>query len=403
MPRIELAFVGSVMPDSPEFVSPVFSRAGVMYQHNLLAGLAASDLVPSLVLSYRQLAAFPRGRPLFVRGEAAALLPSVRVRLLPFINATPVKQVGLGALTFAELLRWCWAHREATRVIHVFNLTVPPGIFVLLAARLGGAIAVVSLNDINEPGETVPDTWLNRFDFWMQERLIPRFDAHVVVADAIAEAFLPGRDYVRVEGGVTSQMLDRGAANSARIERGVFKMVLAGTLNEANGVRLTLEAMARIEDPHVRLCIAGRGPLEAEIRAAAAVDPRIEFLGFLPLDGVLALYRDADLLLNVRLTRTLRTRYFFPSKLMEFLASGTPVLTTCPAHVRDEYRDLAYLLTLEEPQALADMVTGIVARSSDERTLRAERARSYMAEHKAWPVQGRKVADFIRGVVARMS
>ncbi len=52
----------------------------------------------------------------------------------------------------------------------------------------------------------------------------------------------------------------------------------------------------------------------------------------------------ADVLIDMRLTEALNTKYSFPSKLMEYLASGTPVITTCTGHVEEEFADIAYLL-----------------------------------------------------------
>ena len=76
---------------------------------------------------------------------------------------------------------------------------------------------------------------------------------------------------------------------------------------------------------------------------------------------MLDLYRSADVLINVRLTQTLNTKYFFPSKLMECLASGVPVISTCPGHVAEEFGRLAYLLREETPEALAAAIRRVAA------------------------------------------
>jgi glycosyltransferase involved in cell wall biosynthesis len=54
----------------------------------------------------------------------------------------------------------------------------------------------------------------------------------------------------------------------------------AGRLDETKGIRNLLQAFSRVRAP-ASLRIAGRGPLESEVRAAAARDSRIRYLGML--------------------------------------------------------------------------------------------------------------------------
>ena len=59
LPEIALAYVGSVVPDELEFHNAAFSRAGVMFQQNLLFGLKRVGLNPSQIFSIRQIQSFP--------------------------------------------------------------------------------------------------------------------------------------------------------------------------------------------------------------------------------------------------------------------------------------------------------------------------------------------------------
>jgi glycosyltransferase involved in cell wall biosynthesis len=183
-----------------------------------------------------------------------------------------------------------------------------------------------------------------------------------------------------------------------RAHRDSFVMVLAGSLTRTNGIEMALEAMTNITDHRVRLFVAGRGPLVDSVLAASRRDTRIKYVGFLSLQEVLKLYREADLLLNLRLTRALHTRYFFPSKLMELLASGTPVLSTCPAHVREEFSEIAYLLEEETSGTLASQICDIVKEIPSQRQARGQRAQALIREQKSWSVQGRRIANFIRRI-----
>jgi glycosyltransferase involved in cell wall biosynthesis len=399
---IALAYLGTVVPNEPEFQNAAFNPSGQMYQRELLRGLQAAGFPPSLILSVLPTPAYPQSSTLWVNGREACLPKAQRVTLMPFLNVTPLKQIGIGIVTLLRLLLWGWHTRHATaRVVYTYNLTVPPGLFTLLGARMVGAKSVVSLCDIDVPGETVPRGWLWRLDYWLQRKLIPRFDGHIVAADAMAQEFIPGRPYLRLEGGIRKEMLptnsDRFSKEPTRGEP--FVITAAGTLNNTNGLPILLKAFALLEGERYRLCIAGRGPLEQLVRESAEKDSRIEYLGFVQLEAVLELYRRSDVLINMRLTEDMNTKYFFPAKMMEYLASGTPVVTTCTGHTEEEFADFVFLLRDESPDGLAALIRYVAALNPSERKAAGEKAREYMALNKTWEVQATKILQFIRQAV----
>jgi glycosyltransferase involved in cell wall biosynthesis len=394
---VALACVGSVVPDDPISHNIAFIRAGQMFQQGLLLGFERTGLVPSLVLSVLPIQSFPEARRLWIRTERTRLSDKIIVDLLSFLNFTPLKQITIGMGVVIELLRWGWRLRHVPhRVVYTFNLSVPPGLFTLFGARLIGAKAVVSLNDINIPGHTIPSTLASRLDLWLHRWLIPRFDGHVAVADRIMRDFAPGRPYIRIEGGIWPQVLSQTDSALRRKKKdGSFVIVAAGSLDEANGILVLLEAFSVLEGEQYRLRIAGSGLLEHRVREAAAQDPRIEYVGYVSFEQVLDLYNSADVLINMRLTKAMNTKYFYPSKVMEYLASGVPVISTCTGHTEEEFGGFCYLLKDERPRGLADLIQYISSLDLCERVEMGRKARTYMAANKTWDAQGRKVVKFI--------
>ena len=57
-------------------------------------------------------------------------------------------------------------------------------------------------------------------------------------------------------------------------------------------------------------------------------DKRIHFGGVIPLSEVIEKEIQATILINPRPVDQEFTKYSFPSKIMEYMSSGTPVLTT---------------------------------------------------------------------------
>ena len=399
---VALAFVGAIVPEKPAFQTAAFSRAGQIYQREMLEGLRRAGLPASEIVSIIPIPSYSRSDRLWIGACREEIIEGAAVRLLPFLNVSPVKQAMIGFSTVIELARWGWRNRGVqNRVVFTYNLSVPPGFFTLIGAKLIGAKAVVALCDIDVPGQTVPFSLPWRLNYWMQRKLIPHFDGHVVAADAIADDFLANRQYVRVEGGIAEQRVSstRDPINPERPPNHSFRVAFAGRIDETNGIPALLQAFSLLEGDHYRLCVAGAGPLEQQVRDAASKDSRVEYMGLIALDQVFALYSSSDVLINMRITGHRNTRYFFPSKMIEYLASGTPVISTCTGHIEKEFGEFVYLLRDETPQGLASLIEKVAGTEPEARQQLGRTARKFMLRHKTWDAQTQKVSRYILDVV----
>jgi glycosyltransferase involved in cell wall biosynthesis len=393
-----LVFIGSLVPDQPDFQNPAFNRAGNMFQENLLLGLKKAGLPVSLILSQRALRVFPYSRKLWAKSDKAKSNNCLSIVLVPFLNLPLFRPITVGLAILINLVLWGWKHRSAVhRIVYTFNLSEPPGIFAFIGARLIGAKAIASVNDINIPGETVPSTFSRRLDFYLQKKLLPHFDGLVVVNKCIVEHFAPSTPFVRIEGGVNEAFFQHALSCHRRSNerRTQFIIVSAGTLYDINGISEILEAFSLLPSTDYRLRIAGSGPLSEKVKQAAKADPRIEYCGYLSLEEIIELYTSADVLINMRPTKRIKTDYFFPSKILEYLASGTPVITTCTGHIEEDYSDFVFLLKDESPQGLAQLMQVVAAMELNLRIQKGKAAQTYIRTHNTWEMQGCRVFKFI--------
>lgn len=395
---VRLFFIGSVLPDDPAFHTSAFSRAGNMCQHYLIHGLINAGIHIDKIISVYPIPTFPTTRKLFFRSRSIQFANNLSIKLIPFLNFTPIKQVCFGLAAFYEIIKWGMTiDKSSQRIVYTFNISVPPGIFVILASKLIGAKVVAMIYDINVPGETVPRSYTCLLDYWLHRKLLPKYDGLVVITDNIAKDFAPEVPFLRVEGGIKSDLVDQYSHfdSQTNCNKDYFTIVAAGGMEEANGVREILTAFSLLPGERYRIFIAGDGPLESEVRKAALSDSRINYLGFISFTEVLKLYAKADVLVNMRLTKRLNTQYFFPSKIMEYLTTGVPVISTCPGNMAEEYGHFAYLLHDETPESLADMIKYIESIPKPECRKRSLSARQYMVENKTWDAQSRRIADFL--------
>ncbi len=172
-------------------------------------------------------------------------------------------------------------------------------------------------------------------------------------------------------------------------------IMYSGTLHRKFGVMQLLEAFSMIEDPDLRLVICGIGDCQAEIVRAAERDSRIEFLGQQTREDVLRLQKQAAVLVNPRLNNEEFTKYSFPSKTMEYLASGVPVIAYRLDGVPAEYDDYLHYPADDTPAALAEKLEQICALSPEERREMGKIAREFVLNNKNAVNQTRKVLEFL--------
>lgn len=129
----------------------------------------------------------------------------------------------------------------------------------------------------------------------------------------------------------------------------------ASRLDGPKRIGLIIEAMRHV--PHdVHLKIVGTGPLEAELRALAGDDPRIEFLGFVNDEGLADLYADALAVPYVPYQED------FGLITIEAMRCAKPVLTTCDSGGPNEFvvDGETGFSVMPDPKALADKINYLV-------------------------------------------
>lgn len=106
-------------------------------------------------------------------------------------------------------------------------------------------------------------------------------------------------------------------------------IVYTGVLSYVTGVDMLINAFLKTNDESYRLMICGQGrELDSLIKAATDVDSRIICKGFLSTEEYIKVIEDADVLVNPRNMKFIQNQNNFPSKVLEYLSSGRPIVST---------------------------------------------------------------------------
>lgn len=99
-------------------------------------------------------------------------------------------------------------------------------------------------------------------------------------------------------------------------------------------------------------------------------------------DVVIQAELDADLLINPRPTHEEFTKYSFPSKNMEYMATGTPVLTTNLPGMPEEYKQYVYLMEDETEQGVCKVLLSVFSESESIRFEKGLQAKRFVLKQK---------------------
>ena len=125
-------------------------------------------------------------------------------------------------------------------------------------------------------------------------------------------------------------------------------------------------------------------------------DSRIKYLGSVDKDRVTELQHRATLLVNPRHSGVEFTKYSFPSKTMEYLASGTPtVMCKLPAMPAD-YLDHVFIFDDESIEGYAKKIMEICAMPKENLFAFGQHASKFINEQKNEVIQAAKVMELVK-------
>jgi glycosyltransferase involved in cell wall biosynthesis len=207
------------------------------------------------------------------------------------------------------------------------------------------------------------------FDQSVIDRNIIYTDAFVLLTSSMIEKLpksVQNKPIVIVEGILNPDNYLIKSSNNLALK--TKKIILyTGSLDVRHGIMNLIKAfiMASFIDSELHIC--GDGDGKSEILKIIKGHESIKYLGQLSRESVIVKQRDSFLLVNPRTSEGEFTKYSFPSKIIEYLASGTPTLIYKLEGIPEEYYNFCYYLEDESVEALSSKIIEIL--QEDEKLL----------------------------------
>jgi glycosyltransferase involved in cell wall biosynthesis len=229
-------------------------------------------------------------------------------------------------------------------------------VFAALVPKLGGARIILDLHDL------MPEFFASSFKAGMQSRAVRLlllqeklscwFADHVITVTELWRRSLIRRGVAEEKVSVVMNVADASifqrlpipVTGSEENPTDGFNLIYHGTLAHRYGIDLLIEALAKLRTqiPQLHLVIHGRGEFIEELRSQAKaldVESLITFsTRYLPMTDVPRLIQQADLGI-VPYRRDIFTDGILPTKLMEYVALGVPVLVADTPIIRQYFSE----------------------------------------------------------------
>lgn len=319
-----------------------------------------------------------------------------------FLNFSIIKMYSRYLAAKAAIKQWCFENEKEKKIVVIYAIHSPflkacVDIKKMYSNSLKIVLIVPDLPEHMGGGQSFLMNFLRNINDQILNDLYGNVDGYVLLSKYMAEQLPIDRiPWVVVEG-IFNHAIDDVLPIKASAR--TYKQILyTGTLAKRYGIVNLVKAVAMIDNPNIRLVVCGAGDAEAEIMDYVQRDERIIYKGQLSRDEVLKLQKESDLLVNPRTPEGEFTKFSFPSKTMEYLASGIPTLLYPLPGIPDEYYKYCFCIEELGVQHLSNKISDILQLEPFELQELGRKARHFIFQLKNPIIQSQKVVDLINSL-----
>ena len=206
--------------------------------------------------------------------------------------------------------------------------------------------------------------------------LMRRFQSYILLTEPMAEWVNRKKKPQCIMEGVCDWH-DLQDSQSPCVKYEKLVCMYAGSIQKEFGIDLLIDAFLKVNIENSELHIYGKGNYSDEIERICEQSKKVIYFGQQPHNIILQEERKATLLINPRPTNEEYTKYSFPSKTLEYMASGTPVLMTSLPGMPKDYEEYVYLFEEETVDGFANKLNEVLQLKSELQE-KGKRAREFI-------------------------
>ena len=205
---------------------------------------------------------------------------------------------------------------------------------------------------------------------------------------------IPDDRWILMEGSIKLNEYKKTIAPKCQKKR--ISVMYSGMIDKKYGIEELLKAIELIGNENYEFWFTGMGNAVQAVIEQSKTDSRIKYLGFLPSRGaLLEKQRQATMLINMRLSTEEGSAYCFPSKILEYMATGRPVLTFKIKGIPDEYYKYLIEMKSTSPEDIVNAIKFVAQCPEEKRNQIGNIAKDFVVNNKNALIQTKKILNFI--------
>lgn len=193
--------------------------------------------------------------------------------------------------------------------------------------------------------------------------------------------------YIVLEGQV-----DANDTKKTLVKRSALKIILySGSIHKIYGISNLVDGFLNAELKDYELHIYGDGDYAEELSKIAIKNNKIKYFGVVSNEDVLKKQKEAYLLVNPRPISYKYTIYSFPSKTLEYMNSGTAMITTKLPGIPDEYMDHIFTFPEDTVDGIKKGLETIAEMDEEDVVKKGKEAQEFVRKEKSKERQAQKM------------
>lgn len=396
---MEICLVGSLLPTEvfdgivkKSKVKP--SNAPENFQMMLVKGLSA-QCKKITVISFPTMAPYPKGPSLCLSEEKYELFGNVEIISAPMLNIQGAKQRTIRFYAYQYVKNWLKETTDSPKIVMTYSDYPPYADACRKAcAEDNRAKCVLLMTDLPtyslyKHKKSMYSYMMRRMDRKRVENY-DKFDAYILLTKYMQEEMrVQDKPAIVVEG-----FSDPDAHNFPETKAQKNTLMYAGALSRVHNVDTLISAFQKTS-VDADFWIYGDGELRNVVMTAAKEDPRIHYFGKVSRDEMLHAQKKAHVLISAKATDDVHTKFAFPSKILEYMSSGTPVLSTRVGGIPSEYFQCLLPIEDESVKGIAASIENAFSKTEEKLEEVGRKARDFALNEKNCFRQGERIAAFL--------
>lgn len=368
------------------------------FTKNLIKALEYKEKINVTYISAQPVSDYPyffKKRFIYSEEEIDFWGKKIKIYNIPFYNTSLLKIITrtISSLFYGIKI---FKNKKNKKGIIIYSVHIP---YMLSGIILGKIFRVKVIGLWTDPPsishhmESKLKKILRGIEFKLSKNLMLKMDKTITMTKYLSRDFCFDKPNLVIEGIID---LDEMNMKESKKTKTKTRFLYTGSLSIKYGIKNIVEAFFNIARKDIELEIYGVGDYVEELKEICKLDERIIYGGFISNEKIILKQRLADFLINARSNEDEYVKYSFPSKTLEYMLSGTPLISTYLLGMPEKYKEYFILLKDNKISTIKEILLKCLDLSIEERKKIGEKSKKFI-ESKDYKIQSEKIIKFLEG------